>query len=131
MDRTGVIDTVWPWAHMHWADIDNICVTPTLDWKTPISIQHGYTSDISAHLQCSFWENIYFKVDESTPSTKELPGYWLGVSKHVGDAMTFEIYSPKSGKVLQRSAIRSAVTENGGFPNKRVSFPDEEDEEED
>ena len=84
MDRTGALNIVWPWAHIHWCDINNICATPVLDWKTPISVCHSYTPDISAFLQCQFWEKIYFKVDESSPSTKELPGCWLGVSKTMG-----------------------------------------------
>ena len=85
MDRTGALDIVWPWAHTCWCNINNICATPVLDWKTPILVHHGCTPDISAHLQCQFWEKIHFKVDESSPSTKESPGHWLGVSKTMGD----------------------------------------------
>ena len=43
--------------------------------------------------------------------------------------MTFDIYLVKSGKVIQRSAIRAADPSLGGFPNNRVRFPEEEDEE--
>ena len=51
---------------------------------------------------------IYFKIDEASPKSDEAPGFWLGVSDTVGDSMTFDIYSVKSGKVIQRSAIRAA-----------------------
>ena len=128
MDRTGALDIVWPWACTHWCDVNNICATPVLDWKTPILVCHGHTPDMSAFLQHQFWERICFEVDESSPSTKELPGYWLGVSKTVGDAMTFDIHSPTSDKVLQRSAICPATEANGGFPNKRLSFPDDDED---
>ena len=38
--------------------------------------------------------------------------------------MTFDIYSCKSGKVIQRSAIRPRDPFKGGFPNNRIRFPD-------
>jgi len=50
-----------------------------LNWKTPISVRHGYTPDISAFLQFQFWERVYFKVDEQHPESKEAPGYWMGL----------------------------------------------------
>ena len=107
MDRTGALDTVWPWACKCIADINDHCATPLLGWKTPISVRHGYTPDISAFLQCQFWQPIYFKVDEQSPCTKEAPGHWLGVSNTVGDAMTFDIYSDKSKRVIQKGAIKT------------------------
>ena len=55
MDRTGALDTMWPWACKHMADFDNHCATPLLGWKTPISVRHGFTPNISAFLQCQFW----------------------------------------------------------------------------
>ena len=60
MDRTGAYNKVWPWAYKYIADINNICATPVLGWKTPISIRHGYTPDISPFLQYQFWQPIYF-----------------------------------------------------------------------
>src|SRR5210317_2098979 len=46
MNRTGVDDRVWPWAYLYFSDINNICATPNLEWKTPISVHHGYTPDL-------------------------------------------------------------------------------------
>ena len=37
---------------------------------------------------------------------KEAQGHLLGVSDTVGDAMTFDVYSEKNKKVVQRSVIR-------------------------
>ena len=50
MNRTGAPNGAWPWAYEHIAEINNICATPALGWKTPISVRHGYTPDISAYL---------------------------------------------------------------------------------
>ena len=100
-----------------------------LGWKSPISVHHGYTPDISAFLQYQFFQKVYFKIDEVSPKSDEAPGFWLAVSDTVGDAMTFDIHSVKSGKVFQRSAIRAGDPSQGGFHNNRVRFPEEEDEE--
>ena len=101
-----------------------MCYTCT--WlETPISVRHGYTPDISAFLQFQFWEKVYFKVDEKAPNPKEAPGYWIGVSEYVGDAMTFVIWNDNTKKVIQRSAIRTADPNKGGIPNLRTKFADE------
>ena len=51
MNRTGADSGAWPWAYKYIAQINNICATPVPGWKTPISVWHGYTPDISAYLQ--------------------------------------------------------------------------------
>jgi len=128
MNRTGAKEGSWPWVYKYIAQVNNICASPVLGWKTPISVRHGYTPDISAYLQYQFWEKIYFKIDDQSPSTKEAPGYWLGVSETVGDMMTYDIWSDKTNKVIQRSVIRSADPNRGGIPNLRTTFQEEEDE---
>src|SRR5210317_871188 len=129
MNRTGADDRVWLWAYMYFSDINNICATPILGWKTPISVHHGYTPDISAYLLYQFWEPIYFKIDEKSPSTKELEGRWLGVSKTVGDILTYDILSLTSMKVIQRSAIRSADPKKTSIINKQIINDLDNDEE--
>ena len=127
MNRTGAPDEAWPWACKYIAQVNNICATPVHGWKTPVSIRHGYTPDISAYLQFQFWEKVYFKVDEQSPGPKEAAGYWLGVSETVGDLMTFDIWSEATKRVLQRSAIRTADPSKGGFPNLRVTFHEDQE----
>ena len=46
MNRTGAPPNEWPWVHKYIADINNHCSTPVLNYKTPISVHHGYTPDI-------------------------------------------------------------------------------------
>src|SRR5210317_11448 len=108
MNRTGADDRVWPWAYMYFSVINNICATLILGWRTPISVSHGYTPDISAYLLYQFWEPIYFKIDEKSSSTKELEGRWLGVSKTPGDVLTYDILFLTSMIDIKRSDIRSA-----------------------
>ena len=103
MNRTGQHAESWPWAYKYISQVNNICSTPVLGWKTPISVCHGYTPDISAWLQYEHWEKVYFKVDEQSPHSKEAPGYWLCVSEHVGDLMTFDIWCDATKHVIQRS----------------------------
>ena len=88
---------------------------PVLDWKTPISVRHGYTCDISAFLQYQFWEQIYFKVDENSPNSKEAPGHWMAVNVPVGDLMTYDIWNHRTRKVIQCSAIRLVDPKKGRF----------------
>ena len=96
-----------------------------LGWKTPISKRHNYTPDISAFVQFKCWEKIYFKVDEKYPKSKEAPGYWMGVSDTVGDLITFDIWSDKTKKVLQRSAVRTADPTQDSIPNLQVTFAED------
>ena len=77
---------------------------------------------MSAFLQFQFWEKVYFKVDGKHPDAKEAPGYWMGVSDTIGDALTFDIWSDKTKRVIQRSAVRSADPNKGGIPNLKVEF---------
>src|SRR5210317_1142203 len=129
MIRTGADDRVWPWAYMYFSDINSICATPILGRKMPISVRHGYTPDISAYLLYKFWEPIYFKIDKKSPSTKELEGRWLGVSKTVGDILTYDILSLTSMKVIQRSAIRSANPKKTSIITKQIITTTDNDEE--
>ena len=120
MNRTDAANNSWPWACKHIADVNNTCASPALGWKTPISVRHGCTPDISAFLQCQHWEHICFKVNEQSPCTTEAAGRWLGVSHTVGDLMTFDIWTEKTNKIVQRSAIRPEGTIDG----LRVPFDD-------
>src|SRR5210317_1186406 len=129
MNRTGADDRVWPWAYMYFSDINNICSTPILGWKTPVSVHHGYTPDISSFLLYQFWELIYFKIDKKSPSTKELEGRWLGVSKTIGDILTYDILPLTSMKVIQKSSIQSVDPKKTSIINKQIITNTEDDEE--
>ena len=129
MTRTSAPEASWPFILKYLCDVNNHCATPMLNWKTPISVRHGYTPDISAFLQFQFYEPIYFQVDESSPSTGEAAGYWIGVADNVGDALTYHIWSHKTRNVLQRSVIRTADPKRGGIINMKHPFDEDSDEE--
>jgi hypothetical protein len=54
------------------------------------------------------------------PETTERPGYFVGSSDNVGDALKFKILKNDLVTVLHRSVERSAADAN--HHNKRVSF---------
>jgi hypothetical protein len=98
-------------------------------------VRHGGLQDISAFLEYRFYEPVlYLDSDETFPSSKEKPGWWVGVANNVGDAMTFKILTEDSHKVIHRSVLRPAKDDR--FKNKRVRFdpepdPDPKDEDND
>ena len=83
----------------------------SLHWRTPIEQLTGSTPDISAILCFRFWEPIYYKLDDSEfPSqSTEKRGYFVGISEHVGHALTFKILTDDTKKIIHRSRIRSAL----------------------
>lgn len=56
-------------------------------------------------------ELLYYKVDDSPfpSSPTEHLGHWVGISEHAGHAMTFKIWNKTTGKVLDRSSVRTAL----------------------
>ena len=125
MTRTSAPKASWPYILKYLCDVNNHCARPMLNWKTPMSVRHGYTPDMSAFLQFQFHEPICFQVDETSPSTGEVPGHWIGVAENVGDALTYHIWSHKTQNVLQRSVIRTADPKKGGIINMKHPFDEE------
>jgi hypothetical protein len=54
------------------------------------------------------------------PETTERPGYFVGFTDNVGDALTFKILKNDLVTVLHRSVVRSAA--DASHRNRRVSF---------
>ena len=95
--------------------------TENLKWKTPIEAAFGYTPDISALLQFSFWENVYYYDPDATsfPTTKENVGHFLGISKNCGDALTFYVLTSNK-QIISRSVLRTA--EDNSTKNLRAEL---------
>ena len=125
MNISGAPDYVWPDCLTWLADIHNVTANEALDYRTPYEKRHGSTPDISAYLLFTFWQPIlYLDSEQSYPSSKELPGYFLGIAKHHGDALTFTILTCE-GTRLVRSVIRPASGRPlAGFPNRRTTHMD-------
>ena len=122
MNTTGAPEYLWPYCMLWISDVHNITAQESLDNRTPYEMRHGVTPDISAYILFTFWEEIlYLDNEQSYPNSKEVPGYFLGVAKHSGDALTFNILTTH-GTILTRSVIRSASGKPlAGFPNKRTT----------
>ena len=86
----------------------------SLQWRTPLEALDGSTPDISPLLRFSFWDPVYYKLDDSDfPSeSTEGRGRWVGIAEHVGHAMTYKILTDDTKKVIYRSNVRSALTKS-------------------
>jgi hypothetical protein len=82
--------------------------------STPLRQAYGTDNDISPMLYFSFYEPVYYLVDEVTfPSkSKELRGQWVGVSENVGHFMTYKILTDDTRRIIHRSNIRLAADPN-------------------
>ncbi|MEM7375684.1 MAG: hypothetical protein AAF587_44235, partial [Bacteroidota bacterium] len=108
LDLTGAPEYLWLQAMRYLADVHNHTAKENLRWAIPLTVRHGDTRDISSLLAFRFYEPVYYLDYESFPSTSEKLGHWIGVARNVGDALTYEIYSPETGRILNRSTVRPA-----------------------
>jgi hypothetical protein len=67
-----------------------------------------------------FEPELYLDPVSKFSETTERPGYFVGFSDNVGDALTFKILKNDLVTVLHRSVVRSAA--DSSHRNKRVSF---------
>jgi hypothetical protein len=90
MDRTGSPPQTWLLALMYVCFVLNFTASASLNWRTPMEILTGSTPDISPLLSFRWWEPVYFKLDDASfPSdSRERRGRFVGISEHVGHAMT-------------------------------------------
>ncbi len=103
------------------SEIHNITAAEALNWQILHTIQHGDTPDISAYLMFQFYERVHYLDHESSfPSSKEKPGYFVGVAKNVGDKLTFKILTEDTRQLIYHSIVQSATEPN--TINKHVSF---------
>jgi hypothetical protein len=110
IDRTGSPGYTWLLALSYICYVLNNTASTAPNSQTPITVLTGSTSDCSPLLRFHWWEEVYFKLDDSDfPSeSPELKGHFVGISEHVGHAMTFKILSIDTLKVLHRGNVRSA-----------------------
>jgi hypothetical protein len=82
--------------------------------STPLRQAYGTDNDISPMLYFSFYQPVYYLVDETIfPSeSKELRGQWVGVNENVGHFMTYKILTDDTRWIIHHSNIRSAADPN-------------------
>ena len=91
--------------------VRSVTAVGSLHWRTPIEKLTGSTPDISSLLCFKFWEPVYYRIDDSdfpSDSTERLD-HLVGISEHVGHALTFKVLTNDTKKVIHRSRICSAM----------------------
>jgi hypothetical protein len=83
----------------------------TLGDIPPLQVLTGITQDISVLMRFHFYEKVYYAVDDTSfPSdTGESVGRFVGIAESVGNAMTYNILTADTNKILSRSSVRSAA----------------------
>ena len=108
----------------------NATASPALGGLTHLQALTGQVPDISHFLHFSFWEPIYYKVDEHEPDHRfpsqsiEKRGHWVGFADNKGDHLTWKILTDDTNTIIIRSAVRSATKTS---PNLRLDPPKGED----
>jgi hypothetical protein len=92
----------------------------------PMTRLTGSTHNISPLLRFHWWEEVYYKIDDNLfPSeSRKAKGHFVGISEHVGHAMTFKILTTDTKKVIHRSGVRTALDPT--IPNLRADLFDGE-----
>ena len=124
MDRTGASTNTW------FLCVCYVCylLNHTFNNQTggiPAQALTSVTQDISPLLRFHFWEEVYYKEEETSfPSdSPEAIGNIVGIAEHVGHKMTYQILTKDTLKIMCRSEIRSVKT---GI-NRRVDLLSGED----
>ena len=119
LDRTGAPSSVWLLALMYVAFVLNHTWSNNIK-NVPLTALLGVTVDISVLLRYHFWQQVYYKaVEPGFPSdSKERLGRIVGISEHVGHALTWKILDVETNKVLYRNLCRPATD---GAANLRIA----------
>ena len=134
MNRTGAPAHCWLLCMLYVCHLLNATASPALGGLTPLQALTGQVPDISHFLHFSFWEPIYYKVDESEPDhrfpsqSNEKRGHWVGFAENKGDQLTWKILTDDTNTIIIRSAVRSATKTS---PNLRLDPPQGEDQPQD
>ena len=134
MNLTGAPAHCWLLCMLYVCHLLNATSSPALGGLTPLQALTGQVPDISQFLHFSFWEPIYYKVDESEPDhrfpsqSNEKRGHWVGFAENKGDQLTWKILTDDTNTIIIRSAVRSATKTS---PNLRLDPPHGEDQPQD
>ena len=131
MNLTGAPAHCWLLCMLYVCSLLNATESPALGGLTPLQALTGQVPDISHFLHFSFWEPIYYKVDENEPDhrfpsqSNEKGGHWVGFADNKGDHLTWKILTDDTNTIIIRSAVRSATKTS---PNLRLDPPKGEDQ---
>ena len=122
LSHTGAPPNTWLLCLLYVCFLLNRLACQSLQWQTPLEALEGSTPDISPLLHFSFWDPVYYKLDNSDfpPGSTEGSGHWVGIAENVGHAMTYQIPTDDTKKVIYRSNVCSALTKEDR--NKHVDI---------
>ena len=134
MDRTGASADTWFLCMSYVCFVLNHTACKAINWQIPMRVLTGTTPDISPILRFSFYQPVYFAVNEpSFPSdSREARGRFVGIAEHVGHAMTYQILTDDTNKIIERSLVRAvdpaAINQRAdqvsdGEPNEESDIP--------
>ena len=117
MNLTGAPAHCWLLCMLYVCSLLNATASPALGGLNPLQALTGQVPDISHFLHFSFWEPVYYKVDESEPDhrfpsqSNEKRGHWVGFADNKGDHLTntWKILTDDTNTIIIRSAVRSAT----------------------
>ena len=127
MDRVGAPAHTWLLCLSYVCFLVNHTYNATIN-DVPMNRLTGSTCDTSVLLRFYFWQRVYYlHPTTSYPSQLvEGSGRIVGISEHVGNALTYMVLSDSSQKILHRSGIRPYSSEDA---NLRASLFDGDDDE--
>ena len=91
MNRVNAPNHLWFLCLKYVVMVLNHLATPSLNNRTPIEKAFGVTPDLSGLLQFYFYQPVFY-LDTNKPSfptSKELLGYWVGLTEILNDALTY------------------------------------------
>ena len=108
LDRSGSPASTWLLAITYVCFILNHTFCNSIN-SVPIQQLTGSTGGIIPLLRFSWYQPVYYKIDDSDfPSeTREKRGHFVGISEHVGHAMTFKVLTDDTNNIISRSNVRS------------------------
>ena len=109
LDRSGSPVYTWLLAMTYVCFLLNLTFCGYINGITS-QLLRGSTPDISSLLRFSWYQPVYYKIDDSDfPSgTREGRGHFVGIAENVGHTMTFKILTDDTKKIINRSNVRSA-----------------------
>jgi hypothetical protein len=125
LDRTGAPAHTWLLCLQYVCYLFNHTYNSNIN-DVPLTKLDGVTVDISPLLRFYFYQPVLFKEAEYTfPSdSTEALGYIVGISEHVGHALTWKVLVSTTNRIIFRSLVRPATADD---PNVRSTMLDGED----
>ena len=113
MDRTGCPASYWLLCLLWVITVMNYTAAPSLDWKIPLTVLTGSTTDISILLCFFFYEPVFYASDNKWPSqSPERSGRFVGFALNKGNELTYQIEDDETGEIVTCSTMRGRLSLN-------------------